>query len=69
MDPLLTCSSPFKGEAGRGMGFLAGRNATHPHPCLPAGRLTLPLKGREYIVSTLYLKGSESINSSYVCPQ
>jgi hypothetical protein len=22
----------------------------HPHPCLPAGRLTLPLKGREMVM-------------------
>src|SRR5579883_2958345 len=33
-------SSPFKGEAGRGMGF-AQRLATQHHP-----RPTLPLKGR-----------------------
>jgi hypothetical protein len=36
--------------------FFGVRNSTtatdhqepHPHPCLPAGRLTLPLKGREF---------------------
>lgn len=41
------CSSPFKGKAGRGMGFASCELATHPHQrCALDASRRLPLKGR-----------------------